>query len=297
MVRMVYHILLKNVALEITLPLTLIFRRSFDSGILPNDWLQAIIIAIFKRKGANSCPANYRPVSLTSVCCKIFETLLKEALLDYLFSKGLINRAQHGFLKLRSTLTNLFETFGKWLKAVDQRKFVHAVYIDLAKAFDSVSHPKLLHKLKAYGIAGKLLTWISAFLSNRSQRVKVGDSLYNPAEVLSGVPQGSVLGRILFLLYINDLPDEIRTCEIKMFADDVKIYTISDDRIECPVLSEGLAIVHRWSTVWQLSLAVAKCSVTVFGGPPVEDAAYRIGGQALEYKKRLKILVSGLATT
>jgi hypothetical protein len=274
-------ILLKKCAQGMSLPLTKIFQRSVDTGVLPTDWLDAVVVPIFKKKGSNSAPENYRPVSLTSPCCKVLETLFKKRILDHLLKFGLLTELQHGFLASKSTLTNTLTCLDKWFKAVDDGKVVHSVFLDFAKAFDTVSHPKLLHKVSAYGIRGNVLAWLESLLSNRSQRVRVGNTFSVPVNVTSGVPQGTVLGPLLFLLYINDLPDVIKTVSA-FFADDCKLFTICDKSVVSdPKMGESLKLVHQWATTWQLSLSVPKCTVFIFGHPKVPPN-YRIGDHILE---------------
>ena len=240
-------------------PLCSIFEVSFRSHSLPADWLKAHVIPIFK-KGDPSDPSNYRPVSLTSVACKLMEMCVNDVLMQYLSVYNLISEAQHGFLKKHSSSTQLLECIRDWSTLISAKKSIDVVYLDFAKAFNSVSHPKLLHKLRGYGITGDLLLWITAFLSDRLESVVVGNSISEYCHVTSGTPQGSILGPCLFLLYVNDLPD-LSTVSCKMYADDVKLYCSSDEQAG---MQESLDRILLWSHVWQMSLSVPKCVVLHF---------------------------------
>ena len=145
-------------------------------------------------------------------------------------------------------------------------QLVHAVLLDFAKAFDTVSHAKLLHKAEAYGIGGEILAWLKSFLSNRTQRVRVDGCLSAESPVSSGVPQGTVLGPLLFLLYVNDLPECVHNgCKFCLFADDAKIYTVCDKNIVTdPSLADSLQSCADWSSTWQMSLASDKCETFRF---------------------------------
>ena len=203
-------------------PLSSLYCDSLEQGILPEAWKSATVVPIYK-KGGRNVPGNYRPVSLTSIPCKIMESLIRDQLVEFLSSTGQLSRHQHGFRPRRSCSSQLLEVLEDWCKILEVGDPVDVVYLDFRKAFDAVPHNRLLRKLSSYGIAGKLLRWIEEFLSGRSQQVVVNGSHSDLAVVRSGVPQGSVLGPLLFLLFVNDIPSVV-DCSVKMFADDTKLY-------------------------------------------------------------------------
>ena len=255
--------MLKELNSSLACPLALLYRRSLDTGILPTEWKQGMVVPIFK-KGDKQNPENYRPVSLTSVPCKVLESLIRDELMDHLASNGLLSDAQHGFRPRRSCTTQLLETIDNWSRMIDQKTPVDVVYLDFRKAFDSVPHRRLLSKLRSYGISGRLLTWIEAFLSDRSQQVALNGCRSNLVPVASGVPQGSVLGPVLFLLYINDLPDVV-TSQIKMFADDAKVFSSIADPTAAVGMQADLDALVAWSDTWQMTFNEDKCKVMHIG--------------------------------
>ena len=258
-------ILFRKLASHLALPLSLLFNNSMSVGRIPDDWKKAIITPISKG-GLASDVCNYRPISLTSVACKIMERVIVQHLLSYLYQHGLISRQQHGFLLRKSTTTNLLETINDWTLAIDGRDGVVTAYIDFAKAFDSVSHPKLYHKLQGYGISGSMLAWIKDFLSARFQCTRVGDSVSTVEYLISGVIQGSCLGPILFVLYINDIVqlfDECCTC--KLYADDLKLYMHMKSPDCATMFQKHLDKLVVWSKHWQLKIAYKKCSIMQLG--------------------------------
>ena len=187
------------------------------------------------------------------------EQVINKDILNYLQANNLISPDQHGFLKMRSTCTNLIECTNDWSTAMQLHQGTDIIYFDFKKAFDSVSHQKLLIKPQAYGISGNLFLWIRKFLWNRTQAVKMNGQLSNNGNVTSGVPQGSVLGPMLFLIYINDVVDIFtdNSVKYKLFADDIEFYSISSPHNSS--LQTAIDRLVLWSETWQLQLAPERC--------------------------------------
>ena len=185
--------------------------------------------------------------------------------MEHLDENSLLSSAQHGFRSRLSTQTNLLECLNSWVRAKNSASQTDVLYIDIAKAFDSVDHKKLLHKLKAYGIEGKLLKILESFLRLRKQFVEINGVRSEMVDITSGVPQGSVLGPILFLLYINDMPDCLETSEVSIFADDSKIFLKANDIFDCAKLQIDINKILSWTKTWSLDIAVEKCNILRVG--------------------------------
>ena len=209
---------LKQYAEELSPVLTFIFRQSLANGELPEDWLKANVAPIYK-KSDKHVAENYRPVSLTTVCCKVMEHVISKHIRNHLVKHNILTKFQHGFRYKHSCETQLIITVDDIFKHYDKKKQIDVIILDFSKAFDKVSHSLLLSKLHGMGITGSVQKWISAFLTNRTQKVVVNGEFSSEAPVTSGVPQGSLLGPLLFLCYINDLPDCIKS-QVRLFADD-----------------------------------------------------------------------------
>jgi hypothetical protein len=240
------------------------------------------VTPIFK-KGAKSKPENYRPVSLTSVSCKIMESIIRDAMTEHLHNCNLIKKSQHGFLKDRSCVTNLLEFLEKATSVVDSGKGFDVIYLDFAKAFDKVPLERLLSKCRAHGIRGLVLCWIRSWLTGRRQRVVLNGRFSSWEDVLSGVPQGSVLGPLLFVIFINDLEDSVEGLLdiLKKFADDTKLgqeVTKEEDRDR---LQQALDESCLWAERWGMQFNVSKCKV-MHMGTSNPGYQYHMGGQALE---------------
>ena len=215
----------------------------------------ANVTPVFKN-GQRNLPNNYRPISLTSQACKVLESIIRDHIITFLSDKNIFCTQQHGFTYHKSCFTNLLETFEDWTKSNDQGLSTDIVFLDFKKAFDSVPHQRLLIKLMGYGIQNNCLNWISSFLSGRHQRVVVKGEMSKWYPVVSGVPQGSVLGPLLFILYVNDIPDLVNS-KVKMFADDIKIYTQITSFSDALSLQNDLDRLCEWAREWLLQFNIA----------------------------------------
>ena len=253
-------IILKELSQELSLPLVYIFNKSLSEGRVPSDWKNAEVTAIFK-KGNKSEAGNYRPVSLTSIVCKILESFITDQIRNHMESKNLFTQCQHGFRQHRSCVTQLLEVLNDFTQLIENKDSIDVIYLDFSKAFDTVPHKRLINKLHAYGINGNLVQWIEDFLTDRKQRVRVNTSFSEYTPVVSGIPQGSILGPILFVIYINDLP-EILESSCKIFADDTKLYGSPNDK---DILQKDLLSLLEWSETWQIKFNINKCGILHIG--------------------------------
>ena len=271
---------LQGVVDTISLPLAIIYTRSLEEGVVPDDWRCANITPVFK-KGSKSAAGNYRPVSLTCILCKVIESILRDAIVKHLADNKLILPSQHGFMKAKSCLTNLLEYLEVLTKLVDEGHAVDVVYLDFAKAFDKVPHRRLLQKMEAHGIGGKVVSWVEAWLTGRQQRVVLNGKMSEWAAVESGVPQGSVLGPTCFVIFINDIDNAINiiTSFISKFADDTKVGRVVEDNKDREELQKDLDSLMDWSVEWQMMFNSGKCKVIHFGRSN-PGFTYTMGGYA-----------------
>ena len=173
------------------------------------------------------------------------ETFIKKALNSHLISNNLLSKEQYGFVSGRNTITQLLVTINDWMFDLDNNMSVDAAYMDFRKAFDTVPHQRLLNKLRGYNVNGNILKWISSFLTNRYQYVKINNSISDTLKVTSGVPQGSVLGPTLFIYFINDLPNVINDANVKVFADDTKVYKSINNNEDSEILQKAIELFYR----------------------------------------------------
>ena len=250
--------ILNELSNELSQPLAMLFNKTLDEGKLPDEWKTANITAIHK-KGNKKLASNYRPVSLTCLICKKMEEITRDHIMKFLKKTGTLSKKQFGFIAGRSTVLQLLKVMDEWTKIIDEGGEIDVIFMDFMKAFDKVPHRRLILKLKSYGIDGPLLNWIEDFLKNRKQRVVVNGCKSEWKNVASGVPQGSVIGPLLFVVYINDLP-EVVEAEVYLFADDTKIFCrIVEDGIS--TLQEDLNRLQNWSDTWLLKFHPDKCKV------------------------------------
>ena len=275
---------LKEVADKIAPALVLVFQASLNQGRVPEDWKNAHVTPIFK-KGDKSIPANYRPISLTSVCCKVLEHIIHSQVMSHLDSHQILTDQQHGFRKRRSCESQLIITLQDIAAGLDAGEQIDVILLDFSKAFDKVPHERLLVKLRHYGIRGKVLSWIQSFLTGRSQQVLVEGQSSPSSPVTSGVPQGTVLGPLLFLLYINDLPDSVRS-PTRLFADDSLLYRKIKSAVDSAILQEDLNRLQQWEQDWMMSFNPSKCEVLRITKKKSHlQTAYSLHGQTLAVAK------------
>ena len=246
----------KQTAAVLAYPLTKLFNVSLSCGKVPVLWKEAIIVPIHK-KGDKSTPSNCRLLSMTSVICRILERIIHNKITNHLIKNNLLCDAQHGFIPHRSTLSQHLEMFNILTENFDKKNFTEMVYLDFSKAFDQVSHPKLLFILKSFKLDTNLVQWIKGFLSGRRQRTIINTEMSDFKNISSGVPQGSVLGPLLFLLYIDDLLKSLaNSCpatKVYAFADDVKLLSSDADSLQ-----RALNTVEVWSHDWQFLIQSTK---------------------------------------
>ena len=275
--------MLKELINIISRPVALLLNESISQGVVPVEWKKAFVSPIYK-KGLRNRAENYRPISLTSIVCKLLETYIKRLVMKHLLNHKLLSPKQHGFISGRSTTTQLLMYLDKCLQTIVDGGVVDSIYMDFSKAFDSVPHRRLIGKLESYGVKGKILNWIKDFLSERSQIVKVNNAESSLAPVLSGIPQGSVLGPTLFIVYINDLLDDINSDGL-LFADDAKIFTRISSKEDALMLQSDIDLLENWSKLWLLNFHPDKCHVLSFGkfGNIRYTQRYQIYGNELEH--------------
>ena len=269
---------IKETSKSLSKPVSILFKKSLEEGHLPTAWKEANITPIHK-KGPKHQVGNYRPISLTSILCKILERLIRDEIMDHMESNSLFTKHQHGFRKGHSCVTQLIEVIKDWTNELDQHNNVDAIYLDFQKAFDTVPHKRLLRKLQGYGISGSLLRWLESFLVGRKQKVVLNGEESDWTNVTSGIPQGSVLGPILFLIYINDLPDVVNNI-VKLFADDTKIYAKVNTKEQEENLQSDIDNLMEWSNNWQLKFNKSKCKHLHIGRN--NNAIYKIGEEIIE---------------
>ena len=252
--------LLKETAHQIAPMYTNLFSQSYQHGLLPDSWTHSTVCPIFK-KGNRSLPENYRPISLTAIPCKLFEHIIVSKIWDHLNKHNIITNRQHGFRKGMSCETQLIEALHDWTEIMNKgQSQIDVILLDFSNAFHSVPHQRLLHKLKSYGIRHHTLNWINAFLTNRTHQVLVNGSHSETQIVTSGVPQGTVLDPLLFLLYINDIENNL-TSKIRLFADDSALYRKIDTLADSHSLQQDILRLQDWADKWQMKFNIKKCKL------------------------------------
>ena len=271
-----------------------IFNKSLQLGSLPSDWKVANVVPVHK-KGAKDHVENYCPISLLSIVSKVFERCVLNSIKDHLYQ--VISPKQLGFCTGRSCVTNLLEALDHIGSLLDSGSQVYTIYLDMSKAFDKVSHRRLVHKLIQVGFGGNLLNWFCSYLSVRRHRVTVLGATSEDLPVTSGVPQGSILGPALFLLYVNDLPEDISSnSRVLMFADDTKAFREIKTLGDVSSLQKDIGKLTTWSQSSGLLFNEAKCKaqhITRKTKPIL--SSYKLNNTALELyaaEKDLSVWIS-----
>lgn len=284
-------ILLKRLAAVLAKPLTNLFRKCYVEGVCPDGWRSANVCPVYKGRGSRSDPAMYRPISLTPICCKVFEHVVASNMMSFLNENNILRQEQFGFRKGRSCELQLILFVEEVLREYDIGTEVDAVFLDMARAFDKVPHKRLLEKLRFYGVRGKVLDWIGSYLRNRSQVVIIDGNKSSPKPVTSGVPQGSVLGPFLFLLYINDLPEVLHSMKIRLFADDCVVYKSVKENLDILSVQCDLNRIADWAKKWMMQFNVDKCALVQFSKKKEKiDVAYKLDDKTVPVKPVYKYL-------
>ena len=274
--------ILKTCHLLLSPLLCVLFNLILATGKIPSNWKRAHVVPIFK-KGAKSHVGNYRPVSLLPVVSKVFERCIVNHVYPYL--TPVLHKLQHGFLKKRSCTTQLLKVYHSIGAVLDRGGQVDIIYLDFSKAFDSVSHSLLLYKLENfYGFTDVFIKLFESYLRQRMQCVLIDGENSSWNDVTSGVPQGSILGPLLFLLFINDMPDVVTSSTTALFADDCKVFKEIKSRDDCSNLQNDLNALHQWSNKWEMSFNASKCKVlTITRSRNPISFDYHLDGKVLEH--------------
>jgi len=258
-------ILLLKCAEPISIPMSIFWGKSMEESLIPPDSLKFSMITPIHKGKTKSDPANYRPVALTSHLIKIYEKVLRNKIVEHIESVNGFNKNQHGFRKGRSCLTQLLAHHDNIINLLEEGGNVDVVYLDFAKAFDKVDHNIVLKKVQNLGIQGKLLQWIKEFLTNRTQSVMVNGRLSSKRPVISGVPQGSVIGPLLFLILISDIDEKALYSIIASFADDTRAtkgILTEDDSVD---LQTDLFQIYQWSINNNMEFNTVKFELLRYG--------------------------------
>ena len=289
-------IVLKHCSTRISAPLSRLFHSIYNTGIVPNEWKKANVVPIHK-KGDKGDITNYRPISLTCIVAKIMERIIQDELL--IRTRHLMNEHQHGFLANKSCTTNLIDLSDSINIDLHNKIGTNIIYFDFQKAFDTVKHDLILMKLRnQFNINGCLIRFISSYLKDRTQRVVLENNYSTFKPVHSGVPQGSILGPLLFLLFINDIADDIGTeTRISQCADDTKLWRVMNNESDCEILQSDIDKLNNWCHANNMKLDPDKCKVISIKASnillhtlPFANFSYTIGDSVMDYQNSEKYL-------
>jgi hypothetical protein len=264
--------LLRIASNHIVKELTYIFNRSLQNGIVPDDWKFARVTPIYKGKGPKNDAVNYRPISVLSFVSRIVEKLVQCQFMNFLVCHQFITLDQYAYRKYHSTTNCLHTTIDEWLQNMDDKLLTGVCFLDIAKCFDTIDHDLLLQKLRKYGVHDGEQQWFQSYLNNRSQRVFFNNVMSDSVDISIGVPQGSTLGPLLFMVFVNDLPLYINKGRCTMYADDTMLY-INDENIADVTLgmNDVLKGVSEWYYANRLVLNVDKSQSMLIGKKTESD--------------------------
>ena len=286
--------MLKATACSIAPSLTKLFNLSLQSGTIPSVWKKSLVVPIPKNSDMKN-PSNYRPISLLPIVSKVLERHVYNIIMNHLVHHNPLTANQWGFLEGRSTVTSLLHITDQWLKELENGLDICAVFFDFRKAFDSVPHLPLMSKISSLGLDANINTWLNNYLAKRTQAVVVNGSESSTIPVLSGVPQGSVLGPLLFLIYIDDLPTSITDIcsKVNLFADDVLLYHVISEEADYEVLQNAISLIESWSISNFLAFNTSKCKCMVISRKPtpkLPDNQLHLLGMPLQVVESYKYL-------
>ena len=274
--------LLKECSGVLAPSLTALLNMSLSLGKVPTEWKQENVVPVPK-SGDPHVISNYRPISLLSLISKVLEHAIHVR--DSAFVKPLLHDQQQGFRTGRSCITQLLGVIHNVGKALDSGKETDMIYLDFSKAFDSVPHDKLLFKLHQFGISGTLLNWFSDYLKEQKQRVVIDGFSSTYLDVTSGVPQGSIIGHLLFLIYANDLPESVNYSLVPMFADDSKCFRSIHNSQDSNLLQSDINSLCNWSSTWDLKFNYKKCSIIRFSRKrSIQQSEYHLNNELIPFK-------------
>ena len=241
--------LIKICGNAISKPLFIIFKNCISKSYFPKKWKKANVVPVHKKNERNII-SNYRPISLLPICGKLFKQIIFDNLYTYIFQNGFITDKQSGYRNGNSTIKQLLSITHEIYKAFDASDEIRAVLLDISRAFDLVWHDGLIYKLKKIGVDGDMINILKSFLKDRTQRTTIDGKFSEWVEIGAGVPQGSILGPLLFLVYINDIV-EIVDSDIRIFADDTFIFRLADQN-SSDALNRDLEKITEWARQWKM---------------------------------------------
>ena len=285
--------LIKSASLPLSFLLAQVFNRSFQLGQFPDN-LKVAKVKPFHKGDSKLIVSNYRPISLLPIISKVFEKIMYKRLMEFLKSENILYKQQFGFQKAKSTEEAIIDIQAKIVEALERKEHPCCIFLDFAKAFDTVNHSILINKLNHYEIRGNTLDWLKTYLTNRKQCVEIGNYKSNLETITYGVPQASVLGPLLFLIYINDIPKSSTVLNFHLFADDTSIFYSHKNLEQLEfILNTELNHVSNWLKANKLSLNVAKSNLLLFRGrnsTQANDIQVSINYEVIEMKKYAKYL-------